>query len=77
MLGEIAQLHRIPQGHGAGVRGDVSGNEVQQGGFSCPVAADNAHPVVSLQEKVKVPEDPLPIKGLAHAGELHGLPAQA
>ena len=76
MLGEIPQLHGVPQGHRAGVRGQVPGNQVQKGGFPRAVAPYNAHPVGALEQKIKILQHPFSAEGLAHLLQLHGFLAQ-
>ena len=54
LLGEIANFHRLADGHSARGRLQPSGDNIQQGGLALPIAAQNAHPVVAKHRIGKV-----------------------
>ena len=47
-----------PQSTVPGIRGELAGDEVEQGGLPRPVAAHDAHPVVPGDVIGEVPEGP-------------------
>ena len=77
VLGKIPQLYRVAHSDGALVRLKAPGNQIQKRGFARAVAADNAHPVCALQQKIKVPQHPSVPEALARVLQFHGFSAQA
>ena len=77
LLGEVADADRLAPVDGAAVGEELAGDEVQEGGLARPVAADDAHAVVSGDPVGEVAEDGVVPEGLAYVVQLDRLAPQA
>ena len=77
LLGEMADPHRGPGLHAAGVRRQLSGDQPQQGGLSRAVAAHNADAVAAQQIVGKTADDRAAPIGFGYLPQLNEFSPQA
>ena len=77
LLGEVADLHGGADVHGAAVRRQFPGDQVEQGGLAGAVAAHDADPVAAQQVVGEAADDGPAVKGLGNIPQLDDLLPQA